>query len=157
MSLIKPHGGRLINRIVTGEERERLLQAANSMPAVRLNAREIADLEMIATGAYSPLEGFMERADYHAVCGNMRLANGVAWSMPVTLAITQEQARDIQQFQDVALYDQDELLAVLHLADKYAYDKTREAELVYRSTDTHILVSGCSLIVVTGFWVGRSA
>ena len=78
----------------------------------------------------------MERADYHAVCANMRLANGVAWSMPVTLAITHEQARDVQQFQDVALYDQDELLAVLHLADKYAYDKTREAELVYRSTDS---------------------
>src|SRR5258706_3927695 len=83
MKLIKPHGGNLINREVAGTERERLIEAARDMPALRLNAREISDLEMIATGAYSPLEGFMDRSDYGAVCANMRLASGVAWPMPV--------------------------------------------------------------------------
>jgi sulfate adenylyltransferase len=135
MKLIKPHGGNLINREVTGLERDRLIDAAGDMPALQLNAREISDLEMIATGAYSPLAGFMDRSDYGSVCANMRLANGVAWPIPVTLSLTNEQARGIRQFQDVALYQADELLAVLHLADKYIYDKAREAELVYRTTD----------------------
>ena len=135
MKLIKPHGGNLINREVTGLERERLIEAATDMPALRLNAREISDLEMIATGAYSPLEGFMDRSDYGSVCANMRLASGTAWPIPVTLSLTNEQASTLRQFQDVALYQNDDLLAVLHLADKYVYDKVREAELVYRTTD----------------------
>ncbi len=90
---------------------------------------------MIATGAYSPLEGFLDRSDYSAVCSNMRLANGVAWSIPVTLPISDEQAGAIRQFDDVALYQDEHLLGILHLADKYRYDKAREAELIYRTTD----------------------
>lgn len=135
MKLIKPHGGSLINREVTGLERERLIEASRNMPALRLSAREVSDLEMIATGAYSPLEGFMDRSDYSSVCANMRLASGVAWPIPVTLSLTNEQAGTVRQFQDVALYQEDHLLAVLHLADKYVYDKVREAGLVYRTTD----------------------
>ena len=135
MKLIKPHGGNLINREVTGLERERLIAASVDMPVLRLNAREISDLEMIATGAYSPLEGFMDRSDYSSVCVNMRLTSGVAWPIPVTLSLTNGQASTLRQFQDVALYQEDHLLGVLHLADKYVYDKVREAELVYRTTD----------------------
>src|SRR5712664_2272567 len=127
MKLIRPHGGTLVNREVTGAERERLIESAAGMPALRLRAREISDLEMIATGAYSPLEGFLDRSDYSAVCSNMRLANGVAWSIPVTLPIKDEQAGAIRQFEDVALYQDEHLLGILHLADKYRYDKVREA------------------------------
>jgi sulfate adenylyltransferase len=76
MKLIKPHGGNLVNRQVTGPERERLIEASRDMPTLHLSAREISDLEMIATGAYSPLEGFLDRADYSSVCVNMRLASG---------------------------------------------------------------------------------
>ncbi|HXM35465.1 MAG TPA: sulfate adenylyltransferase [Pyrinomonadaceae bacterium] len=136
MKLIKPHGGNLINREVTGLDRERLIAASSDMPALHLNAREISDLEMIATGGYSPLEGFMDRSDYSSVCANMRLTSGVAWPIPVTLSLTNEQASTLRQFQDVALYQEDHLLGVLHLADMYVYDKVREAELVYRTTDT---------------------
>src|SRR6187397_928747 len=107
MKLIKPHGGTLVNREVAGAERERLIESAKQMPALRLSAREISDLEMIATGAYSPLEGFLDRSDYSAVCTNMRLANGLAWSIPVTLPITDEQASGIRQFEDVALFQDD--------------------------------------------------
>ena len=135
MKLIRPHGGTLVNREVTGVERERLIESAAGMPALRLGAREISDLEMIATGAYSPLEGFLDRSDYSAVCANMRLANGVAWSIPVTLPLADKQAGSIRQFEDVALYQDDHLLGILHLADKYRYEKAREAELVYRTTD----------------------
>src|SRR6266576_1833726 len=135
MKLISPHGGKLINREVAGPERERFINAATELPALRLNAREISDLEMIATGAYSPLEGFLNPSDYDSVCANMRLANGVAWPIPITLSITDEQASSLQAFQDLALYQGDHLLGILHLAEKYRYDKELEAELVYRTTD----------------------
>ena len=135
MKLIRPHGGALVNRVVTGIERERLVQAASLMPRLQLNAREISDLEMIATGAYSPLEGFLDRSDYVSVCANMRLANGVAWPIPITLSVTSEQASMFHQFEDLALYQDDHLLGILHLAEKFPYDKVNEANLVYRTTD----------------------
>src|SRR6267143_1737218 len=87
MKLIKPHGGKLVNREVRGPERDRLIQAAVDMPALQLNARDISELEMIAIGAYSPLQGFLDRSDYNSVCVRMRLTNGVAWPIPVTLPI----------------------------------------------------------------------
>ena len=135
MKLIKPHGGKLVNREVRGPERDRLIQAAVDIPALQLNARDISELEMIAIGAYSPLQGFLDRSDYNSMCVRMRLTNDVAWPIPVTLSITNEQASTFRQFKDVALYQDDHLLAILHLADKYRYDKEREAELVYRTTD----------------------
>ncbi len=135
MKLIKPHGGKLVNREVRGPERDRLIQAAVDIPALQLNARDISELEMIAIGAYSPLQGFLDRSDYNSMCVRMRLTNDVAWPIPVTLSITNEQASTFRQFEDVALYQDDHLLAILHLADKYRYDKEREAELVYRTTD----------------------
>src|SRR6266403_1980106 len=135
MKLIKPHGGKLVDREVTGPERERLVQAAVDMPALRLNARDISELEMIAIGAYSPLEGFLDRSDYNSVCVRMRLTNDVAWPIPVTLSITNEQANTFRRFEDVALYQADHLLGILHRAEKYCYDKEREAQLVYRTTD----------------------
>src|SRR4051794_31607151 len=135
MRLIRPHGGQLINREVTGLERERLIEASAGMPVLSLNAREVSDLEMIATGAYSPLEGFLCEVDYRSVRSNMRLANGVAWPLPVTLSVTSEKADLLREGEDVALYQGDHLLGVLHLAEKFTYDKGREAELVYRTTD----------------------
>jgi sulfate adenylyltransferase len=135
MRLIRPHGGQLINREVTGLERERLIEASAGMPVLSLNAREVSDFEMIATGAYSPLEGFLCEADYRSVRSNMRLANGVAWPLPITLSAMSEKAELLREGEDVALYQGKHLLGVLHLAEKYVYDKAREAELVYRTTD----------------------
>ena len=135
MKLIRPHGGTLVNREVTGYERERLVRAALEMPALCLKAREISDLEMIASGAYSPLEGFLDRSDYSSVCAGMRLANGVVWPIPITLSVTNEQANAFRRFEDLALYQGDHLLGILHLPEKYRYDKVQEAELVYRTTD----------------------
>jgi sulfate adenylyltransferase len=135
MKLITPHGGTLVNREVNGSERARLIEASAAMPRLELNARAISDLMMIVTGAYSPLEGFMGEADYEAVVSGMRLANGNAWSIPITLPVSTEQADQLPEGTDVALYEGDHLLAVLHLAEKFTYDKKREAELVYRTTD----------------------
>ena len=136
MKLIRPHGGTLVNREVSGSERERLLRAAIDLPAVQLNAREVSDLELIACGAYSPLDGFLDRSDYSSVCSTMRLENGLAWPIPITLSVSDEQASTFRRFEDLALYQGDHLLGIIHLAEKYRYDKATEAELVYRTTDT---------------------
>ena len=132
MKLIKPE---LVNREVDGSERERLIGASASTPRLELDARAISDLEMIAIGAYSPLEGFMSEGDYHAVVHGMRLANGDVWSIPVVLPVSTEQATRLHQGRDVALYQGEHLLGVLHLAEKFTYDKRLEAQLVYRTTD----------------------
>jgi sulfate adenylyltransferase len=136
MSLIEPHGGTLVNREAGAQEREALLRAAAKMPSVEINAREESDLELIANGAFSPLEGFLTEADYVSVRDNLRLANGLVWSIPVTLSVTEEERKKLKVGDDVALRGRDgRLLAVLHLADIFTYDKQLEAERVYRTTE----------------------
>ncbi len=136
MSLIQPHGGVLVNREADGAERESLLRAAETLPTVTINARAEADLELIATGALSPLEGFLGEADYLSVRDNLRLANGLVWSIPVTLSATAEERAKLTVGNDVALRTRDgRLVAVLHLAEIYTYDKQREAEAVYGTAE----------------------
>jgi len=131
MKLIKPHGGKLINRELTGLERNRLIEAAAEMPRLKLNAREASDVELIATGAYSPLDGFLDYSNYHSVIHSMRLANGTPWTIPITLSVSKQQAGELCEKSDVALYQDDYLLAVLHLTEKFTYDKQTDAKLVY--------------------------
>jgi sulfate adenylyltransferase len=151
MKLIHPHGGTLVNRELKGRERDQLMRRATTMPKLQLNARQISDVLMIATGAYSPIEGFLGEADYNAVISNMRLANGVAWPIPITMAVSTGDARRLQTGQDVALYQDHLLLGVLHLAEKYTYHKAREADLVYRTTD--LLHPGVQAIHNQGDWL----
>ena len=107
------------------------------MPRLTLRAREISDLEMVANGAFSPLEGFMCEDDYIAVRGNKHLASGLPWTIPITLSAADDLAATIKEGQDVALYASDDhLLGVLHLEQKYRYDKQREAERVYLTTES---------------------
>jgi len=132
MSLIAPHGGKLVDREARGAERETLLRASATLPSVTINARAEADLELIAIGALSPLEGFLGEADYLSVRDNLRLANGLVWSIPITLSATAEEHAKLNVGEDVALRTRDgKLVAVLHLAEIYSYDKQREAEAVY--------------------------
>ncbi|NER50179.1 MAG: sulfate adenylyltransferase, partial [Symploca sp. SIO1A3] len=84
---IAPHGGQLVNRIATPEQRQEFLDKADSLPRVKLDKRATSDLEMIAIGGFSPLTGFMEQADYQSVVDKMRLANGLPWSIPITLSV----------------------------------------------------------------------
>jgi sulfate adenylyltransferase len=105
------------------------------MSRIKLSARAISDLELIAIGAFSPLEGFLKYSDYQTVVRSMCLASGAPWTIPITLAVSAEEAKRLREGTDVALYEGDHLLAVLHLAEKFTYDKKREAELVYRTTD----------------------
>lgn len=139
MSLIAPHGGKLVDREARGAERETLLRASVTLPSVTINARAEADLELIAIGALSPLEGFLGEADYLSVRDHLRLANGLVWSIPITLSATAEERAKLNVGDDVALRTRDgKLVAILHLAEIYTYDKQREAEAVYgTSEDRH--------------------
>src|SRR6516225_6677531 len=104
MDTVVPHGGKLINREVSGVDREALLERVWSMPRLELNSREVSDLEMIAIGAFSPLEGFMGEDDYISVRGNMHLANGLPWTIPVTLSVPPDRAVALDENQTIALY-----------------------------------------------------
>jgi sulfate adenylyltransferase len=137
LSGISPHGGELINRISTVEQRQTFIEKANALPRVRLDARSQSDLEMIAIGAFSPLTGFMGQADYTRVVNDMYLANGLAWSVPITLSVSQAIADELVEGSLVRLDNaQGEFIGVLELTEKYTYDKTYEAQQVYRTTDT---------------------
>jgi sulfate adenylyltransferase len=136
MSLVTPHGGKLVNRIVESSAAQAASKEAGSLTALTLSLREQFDLEMIAIGAFSPLTGFMGKADFEGVCRNMRLASGVAWPIPVTLCPPNDVAERIQVGQKIALKDsQGRLLAVMTAAEKYTHDKELEIPNVYRTTE----------------------
>ncbi|HET7479083.1 MAG TPA: sulfate adenylyltransferase [Rubrobacteraceae bacterium] len=133
---IAPHGERLIDRVVAQEERTERLREAESLPKVILGERTLSDLQMISTGVFSPLEGFMVREDYEGVVDEMRLSNGLVWSIPITLAVDEGTARSIRGGSEVALVNgAGEPVATMTVEDIYTYDKEREARKVYRTTD----------------------
>ena len=133
---IAPHGGKLINRFAPPEQKAALLTEAEKLPKIALDARQISDLELIAIGAVSPLEGFMGKADYESVVHEMRLANGLPFSVPVTLAVTNEQAASLTPGTKAALTDEaGAILAVLTVSETFSYDRQAEAQNVYRTTD----------------------
>src|SRR5579859_1534692 len=134
--LIAPHGGVLVRNIAEGTERAALLEQAQALPHITIGSRQLADLEMLAIGAYSPLTGFVTRADYLSIVNDMHLSNGLPWSIPITLSTTAEQAQGLKIGSQVALVnEQGTLQAVLTLEEKYAYDKQLEARQVYRTTE----------------------
>lgn len=130
---ITPHGGRLINMTLEGEAREEALGRVEAgMKRLEIGPREVSDMELIATGAFSPLEGFMCKKDYENVVDIMRLTSGFVWSIPVVLSVTTEQAASLKEGEDVALADESQkVLGILHLEEKYHYDKKKEAMEVY--------------------------
>ncbi len=132
---IKPHGGVLVNRVVQGEERERVRSKVGQIERIYLSPRQVSDLDMIAVGAFSPLDGFMCRSDYLMVLDLKRLSNGLPWTIPITLSVSKKEAERYKEGQDIALYEDKRLLGVLHLQEKWEYDKEREAEAVYLTTD----------------------
>ena len=151
METIPAHGGRLISRELAGVERETLVERVPAMPRIDLRQREVSDLEMIANGAFSPLEGFMCEDDYTAVRGNKHLASGLPWTIPITLSTTDEIAGALVEGSDIALYSNDHLLGVLHLRQKFRYDKQREAERVYLTTD--LAHPGVNALFDQGDWL----
>ncbi|ALF53517.1 sulfate adenylyltransferase [Nostoc piscinale CENA21] len=135
---IAPHGGELVNRIATPEQREEFLSKADFLPRVQLDERAVSDLEMIAIGAFSPLTGFMNQSDYDRVVTEMRLANGLVWSIPITLSVAEEVASPLKEGDLIRLDNPaGRFIGVLQLTQKYTYDKIREAVNVYRTDDAN--------------------
>jgi sulfate adenylyltransferase len=133
---IAPHGGELVDRRAPEDDRGVLRREAAELPKVRLTTRALSDLEMVATGVFSPLKGFLSRDDYESVVETMRLANGLVWSMPITLSTDEKTAGSLEEGSLVALTDgKGEPVATLLLEDRYRYDKEREAAEVYGTTD----------------------
>ena len=132
--LIPPHGGALNPREVTGDAARALDEKARSLPQLTLNSRELSDLELLANGGFSPLDGFMTGDQYRSAVDAMHLPDGLPWSIPVTLSVSKEQANRLGG--EVALTDGDGApLAVMTVAETFDYDREHEAQSVYRTTE----------------------
>jgi len=133
---IAPHGGQLINRIVTPEQHQEFLDKADFLPTVQIDERAVSDLELIAIGGFSPLTGFMEQADYLSVVDTMHLSNGLPWSIPITLPVSEEVAAPLKEGTLIRLDNaKGRFVGVLQLTQKYRYDKVHEALHVYRTNE----------------------
>ena len=134
-----PHGGKLINRELSGNEKEEARKKAKSLKPLTLAPFEVSDLEMLATGALSPLEGFMGQADFNSVLERMHLANHLAWTLPVVKSLSADEKKNLKPGEEVALTDEKgEALALLKIEEIYPHDKTKHAREAYGTLEeTH--------------------
>jgi sulfate adenylyltransferase len=148
---IPPHGGELVDLVATPDRAEGLRAEAENLPKVPLGEREIADLEMLAVGAMSPLTGFMGEKDYRGVVEDMRLSSGLVWSLPITLSVDDEAMKRIGRSDAVALTLGGQPAAILHVEQMYRRDREVEAEAVFQTTDrAH---PGVAALDVAGDWL----
>ncbi len=134
-SLIAPYGGRLVDLMVPAEELAEAKAYATTLPSIQISPRSACDLEMLATGAFSPLDRFMGEADFRGVQNEMRLADGTLFPMPITLPVRPEDG--LQVGSDIALRDSmNDLLAIMTVEELYAWDPTETGEKVFGTTDT---------------------
>ena len=135
--LVSPHGGVLKPRLLAGSALSEARERAAGLPQVRMSSKETSDLVMLATAAFSPLEGFMGKEDYLGVVQRMQRADGALWPIPVTLAVDKEQADSIREGQEIALVDEEsgECLGLMEVQEKYAYDRQAEAREVFKTAE----------------------
>ena len=136
--LIAPHGGELIDLMAEPARSSELKAQSREWPSWDLTPRQICDLELLLSGGFSPLRGFLTRADYEGVCHNMRLTSGVLWPMPITLDVKEEFAKSLKPGSSkIALRDPEGvMLAVLHVEEVWQPDRKAEAEAVFKSTSS---------------------
>ena len=135
--MIEPHGGKLVNKIATEEEKKEWLKRSKELKSISVTYFDLSELENIATGLFSPLEGFMTKEDYDSVLNNMRLSNGTVWSIPIILSVKKEIANELKVGEDVLIKNQEDSkeYAILHLQEKYERRKEEEALKVYKTQD----------------------
>lgn len=144
--IIQPYGGQLVDLIVAPDERDEIVAKASRLPSVQISARALCDLELLAVGGFSPLRGFMGKADYESVVSSMRLADGIVFPIPVTLPV--EQSDDITLDRSVALRDaKNDLLAVLDIREIYEWNRANYCSAVLGTTDVHH-----PLVIETEHW-----
>ena len=134
--LIEPHGGKLVDLVVTGAAAEEVKESLHTSPSWDLTPRQLCDLELLLTGGFSPLDGFLGRADHESVCHRMRLADGTLWPIPVTLDVPEELAARLAPGQTLALRDPEGVaLAALRVGELWQPDRQAEAEAVFGTLD----------------------
>lgn len=140
-NLIPPYGGKLINLVVTGEEREELLSKAAQLPSIKITNRNLCDLELLATGGFSPLTTFMGKADYDRVLKEMRLADGTLFPLPITLTADPKELPTVGE--ELVLRNANfDVIAIMTLEEVFHWDMETEAALAYGTTDSkHPMVS----------------
>ena len=140
-NLISPYAGELIDLMVSKEERQELLERSSRLPSVRISSRSLCDLELLATGAFSPLDRFMGKADYERVLTEMRLENGILFPIPITLPVDEDALPSWGE--QITLSDaRNNTLAVMQIEEVYPWDSLRESRLVLGTTDSrHPLIS----------------
>lgn len=132
---ILPHGGTLVDRVLSGPLRDSALCLAQTLPRVPLSEAGVSDVELIAHGIVSPLIGFMDEASYRSVVSEMRLPDGTVWPLPITLDVGGDLAETISIGDQVALCDGERVLAIMDVRDRYTYDKRQQAQQVFGTTD----------------------
>lgn len=137
MTTILPHGGQLISRLVPEAEANRFEEDVKGLPAIRINRRTLSDADLIAIGAFSPLQGFMNEEDYRHVVERMRLADGTVWSLPITLPVQAETAGALRIGDEAALIGEEDgvLYGTIEVQSIFEIDPYHEAEKVFRTTD----------------------
>lgn len=133
---VEPYGGELVDLMVEPQRREVLKDLALNLPELVLNERQMCDLELLGIGAFSPLRGFLRRADYESVLDRMRLQDGMLWPIPICLDISKTHAKSLEAGQSLALRDPEGfLLAIMHVEDIWPIDKQRECEHLFGTSD----------------------
>ena len=136
--LVKPHGGGALKPLLLeGSELQTELARAQGLAQIQMTSRETGDLIMLGMGGFTPLDGFMNQADWQASCDHMTTANGLFWPIPITLSTNSEQAASLAIGQDVALVDSEsgEIMGIMTISEQYRIDKAHECQQVFKTTD----------------------
>ncbi|MHB0867535.1 MAG: sulfate adenylyltransferase [Thermoleophilia bacterium] len=139
MALVNPHGKDKVLKplLLTGAEMEAEKEKAKSMTQVRISSREVGDLIMMGIGGFTPLTGFMTKADWQGVCDNFTMEDGTFWPIPITLSTTHDQADSIKEGEEIALISEEtgETMATMTVTEKYTMDKEHECQTIYTTND----------------------
>lgn len=138
-----PHGGKLVNLMLEGREKEEWLEKVNKLTKIRVTPVTLANIEMLAVGGYSPLTGFMDKETYQSVVREMRLPNGLVWPIPITLPVSEDELKGVTSSEAIAIcgecYGDSEpkVYAIVQVRDVFKRNKEEEAKLVFGTTDTN--------------------
>lgn len=135
--MIKPHGGKLVNRILRQREREKLLEEVSKIYNLKVRNDIISDIQNIATGVFSPLVGFINSADLDEIVKTDHLTNGLEWTIPITLAVNKEILKNFEEGEEIVLNGKNHPIAVMKIEEIYDYEKEKIAQSVFGTTDKH--------------------
>ena len=151
--LVPPHGSPVLKeKLLTGDALTQAQQKAKILPQIQITSREAGDLIMLGIGGFTPLDGFMNKADWQSVCDNMHLSTGenagVFFPIPITLSTDSKTADTLQIGDEVALVLENDIMGILTLSEKYRIDKAHECQTVFGTTDSEH--PGVAMVIAQG-------